>query len=520
METYDATNSHEEGRFFRRETDEQAEGKRILGPRQEGTRTLMEAAGITPEDEQYIIDRLAEAEYEPEDTGTVVYTIQKDDGTIVQSEVLAEGELPLELDPALAEMYPMVPLPKKRPMTRRDIRTKILQATYAVELEAGDADEIFALLLADDYRLLLDNIEAQADSHFFFNLFYKNIETREQSIELIRPRLENWDVQRIALIDRIVLQLGICELLHFEDIPVRVTINEYIELAKTFSTDRSGQFVNGLLDSIYHDLLIQGRVIKAGRGLTGARPDEIPFLQGHSLAPGETQPYIPRREYGYRDPDRGGEYRRRTDEPRYAQERPYEPRPYDGERRYRQDYGSNPSYGRNEYEQRPRGEYPPRPRGEYPPRPRGEYPPRPRNEYEQRPRGEYPPRPRNEYEQRPRGEYPPRPRNEYPPRPRNEYEQHPRNEYEQHPRNEYEQRLRGEYEQRLRGEYEQRPRNEYEQRLRGEYEQRPRGEYEQPARPYSQRSDFNSGDRRDYTPRGETRYGENAPTPPPAETQE
>ncbi len=369
----------------------------------------MEAAGMTPEDQRYIIDLLAQAEFEPEDAPTVVYTIEKDDGTVVQSEVLDDGQLPLEIDPALAEIYPLVPMPKKRPMTRRDIRTKILQATYAVELDAGEPDEVFAQLLADDYRLLLENIEAQADSHFFFNLFYKNLEIREQSLELIRPRLENWDIQRIALIDRIVLQLGICELLHFEDIPVRVTINEYIELAKTFSTDRSGQFVNGLLDSIYHDLLIQGRVIKTGRGLTGARPDELPFLQGHSLAPGEAQTYISRREYGYRDSDRGGEYRRRSENPRYGYGRPYEPRPYDdGERRYRQDYGSNPSYGRGEYEQRPRGEYQPRPRGEYEQRSRGEYQPRPRGEYEQRP---YTKRP--DYDSDGRREYPPRSESRY-----------------------------------------------------------------------------------------------------------
>jgi N utilization substance protein B len=359
LEKYNATDGREPGRFFRQEMDENMEKRRFLTPRPDGVRTLKEAAGMSNEDELYVKNLIETAQSAPDVPETVVYTIQKDDGTVVQSEVVTADQLPFELNPAGA--YPLVPLPKKRPMTRRDIRTKILQATYAVELGAGDPDEVFAELLSEDYRLLLENVEAQSDSHFYFNLFYKNLEMREQTMELIRPRLENWDLERIALVDRIVLQLGICELLYFEDIPVRVTINEYIELAKTFSTDRSGQFVNGLLDSIYHDLLVQGRVIKTGRGLTGARADELPFLQGRALAPGEPRPYIGRREYGQRDPDRG-DYRRRD------HDRPYDSRrPYNGERRYRQDYGSRPH---GHYEPRPRNDYEPR---EYDSRQRGNF---------------------------------------------------------------------------------------------------------------------------------------------------
>lgn len=79
---------------------------------------------------------------------------------------------------------------------------------------------------------------------------------------LIEPKLVNWDAERVALIDLILLHLGICELLYFPTIPVKVTINEYIDLAKSFSTLQSGQFVNGLLDNVRKELESEQKIIK------------------------------------------------------------------------------------------------------------------------------------------------------------------------------------------------------------------------------------------------------------------
>ncbi|HNL26402.1 MAG TPA: transcription antitermination factor NusB, partial [bacterium] len=84
---------------------------------------------------------------------------------------------------------------------------------------------------------------------------------------LIRARAQNWEFERIALIDRISMRMALCEILFFEDIPPKVSINEMIEISKRYSTDKSSKFINGILDSIYEDLKNVGRITKTGRGI-------------------------------------------------------------------------------------------------------------------------------------------------------------------------------------------------------------------------------------------------------------
>jgi transcription antitermination protein NusB len=88
------------------------------------------------------------------------------------------------------------------------------------------------------------------------------IEKREIVMELIRPKLKNWDAERIATLDMILMQMGVCEFLYFETIPPKVTINEYIDLAKDYSTPLSGQFVNGILDNIHKELVAENKMHK------------------------------------------------------------------------------------------------------------------------------------------------------------------------------------------------------------------------------------------------------------------
>ncbi|HNF70876.1 MAG TPA: transcription antitermination factor NusB [Chitinophagaceae bacterium] len=85
---------------------------------------------------------------------------------------------------------------------------------------------------------------------------------KEDVFQLIEPKLVNWDAERVAIIDRILLHLGICELLYFPTIPVKVTINEYIDLAKQYSTLQSGNFVNGLLDNVHKELVQEKKLYK------------------------------------------------------------------------------------------------------------------------------------------------------------------------------------------------------------------------------------------------------------------
>ena len=88
------------------------------------------------------------------------------------------------------------------------------------------------------------------------------IDKRDHVAELIKARLKNWDPDRIAVLDMILMQMGVCEFLYFPTIPPKVTINEYIDLAKDYSTEQSGHFVNGILDGIHKDLLTQNKIYK------------------------------------------------------------------------------------------------------------------------------------------------------------------------------------------------------------------------------------------------------------------
>jgi len=81
------------------------------------------------------------------------------------------------------------------------------------------------------------------------------IDKKDVLMDLIKPKLKNWDPDRIATLDMILMQMGVSEFLYFETIPPKVTINEYIDLAKEYSTPQSGQFVNGILDNIHKDLV-------------------------------------------------------------------------------------------------------------------------------------------------------------------------------------------------------------------------------------------------------------------------
>jgi N utilization substance protein B len=97
---------------------------------------------------------------------------------------------------------------------------------------------------------------------FAVDLLQAVIDKDEYCLELIKPKLKNWDSERIALLDMILIKMGVCELLYFETIPTKVTINEYIDLAKEYSTEQSGHFVNGILDNIHKELTAQNKIHK------------------------------------------------------------------------------------------------------------------------------------------------------------------------------------------------------------------------------------------------------------------
>ncbi|ULQ54449.1 transcription antitermination factor NusB [Flavihumibacter fluvii] len=102
-----------------------------------------------------------------------------------------------------------------------------------------------------DFQKMLSN-EKWA---FAKDLLQTVLEKKALTLEMIKPKLKNWDPERIATLDMILMEMGVCEFLYFETIPPKVTINEYIDLAKEYSTSQSGQFVNGILDNIHKELV-------------------------------------------------------------------------------------------------------------------------------------------------------------------------------------------------------------------------------------------------------------------------
>jgi N utilization substance protein B len=108
----------------------------------------------------------------------------------------------------------------------------------------------------------LQEMVSQEKWDFAKTLLSTTREKRAYVLELIKPKLKNWDADRIAVLDMILMEMGVCELLFFETIPTKVTINEYIDLAKAYSTPQSGQFVNGILDNIHKELSSQDKIHK------------------------------------------------------------------------------------------------------------------------------------------------------------------------------------------------------------------------------------------------------------------
>lgn len=149
--------------------------------------------------------------------------------------------------------------------TRRDARVCALQALYAHDLAGGRPRHHVKTVIEPE----LEGEENENARDFASKLFMETVIRQEEADEAIARRSENWDLDRLARLDRALLRMGVAELLAFEDIPPKVTLDEAVEVAQSFGTDHSGSFVNGVLDAIMLDLEREGRLQKSGRGLVG-----------------------------------------------------------------------------------------------------------------------------------------------------------------------------------------------------------------------------------------------------------
>lgn len=145
-------------------------------------------------------------------------------------------------------------------ISRRIVREKVMQALYAYEISEEPIDKIT--------KEIFEEIKIDIEGYKFANaIITKFINNMSEIDEIIRSYVSNWEFERLAVIDKIVLRIAISELLYFPDIPPKVTINEAIEVVKKFSTEKSGQFVNGILDSLLTRMKDENRLNKQGRGL-------------------------------------------------------------------------------------------------------------------------------------------------------------------------------------------------------------------------------------------------------------
>ena len=138
-------------------------------------------------------------------------------------------------------------------MTRKEkrlSRVTALQILYARELSGNEPGDLLAYLAKEDNSQLSPDVVTYSGK-----LSRITISEHENLDKLIQKRSRNWDMDRITLIDRLILRLSISEMFFMDDIPPKVSISEAVEIAKLFSTEDSSSFVNGILDSIYNDLV-------------------------------------------------------------------------------------------------------------------------------------------------------------------------------------------------------------------------------------------------------------------------
>lgn len=137
-----------------------------------------------------------------------------------------------------------------------------LQALYAIRLGGSDFDTAIEFVAEE-----MDQPPLEGAREYFVQLLKATVGRQEWAESMIAAKLQNWDLLRVTLLDRLILELALVEMINFDDVPPKVSISEAIEIAKTYSTDDSPGFINGILDAVYHDL-VAGKIV--GGKISGA----------------------------------------------------------------------------------------------------------------------------------------------------------------------------------------------------------------------------------------------------------
>jgi N utilization substance protein B len=176
-----------------------------------------------------------------------------------------DRELAVALFRFLMNREALVAVMAERSLLWEDDFEQIAQYNFMMlkALDEQSFDEAMPWPVMYDKRVEKD----EADVDFARHLLRETLEHRTESDELIKSRLQGWEFERVALMDILLVNMAIAELTGCPSIPEKVTIDEYIELSKEFSSDRSRLFINGILDKLVLELRKQGKINKSGRGL-------------------------------------------------------------------------------------------------------------------------------------------------------------------------------------------------------------------------------------------------------------
>ena len=132
---------------------------------------------------------------------------------------------------------------------RRAARQCVLKALFAYQFSKNDIID----------HLMSENPELKGNNDFIQSLFDIVLENGKLTENIIESHLENWEIDRVALIDKILLKMGICEIYFIDDLPPKVTISEMVEIAKIYSTDESPVFINGILDAVFKNYIKENK---------------------------------------------------------------------------------------------------------------------------------------------------------------------------------------------------------------------------------------------------------------------
>ncbi len=204
--------------------------------------------------------------------------IQQVDGDIVRKLYKGFGETEGYLDYALGkkgddiEVHREMLLQLYKWMVKQPLFDELLEDLFPVWLDdrslvVGTMKKTIRALPDDEQLHETHRTSKEATHEFGLVLLRKVVEQERALLAVIKPALKNWDIDRLAVLDMILLQMALSELLSFPTIPTKVTLNEYVEIAKGYSTDKSKDFINGILDRLMKQLQEEGKIHKEGRGL-------------------------------------------------------------------------------------------------------------------------------------------------------------------------------------------------------------------------------------------------------------